>query len=146
MPKALLYFVIIMLLAVIAYLLAGSPVFWSSSSEELATSSSITVGEPSVTETEPELLPVIEEVTSMPETTLAISGNLVRFLETENEAGVLTVYALIDDATEVMQVDMHRVVTPGVSAPQDQLGLTLGQHITVRGFLEDGALVVTTIE
>jgi hypothetical protein len=146
MPKAVLYIIIAVLLALVVYLLAGSPNLFSSPDEEAVSTSTITVGEPQIESIAP--VPVIEDepVQNQTVTSLALSGSLVRFIEAENDAGVLTVYALIDDSTEMIRVDMHQVVTPGVSSPQDQLGLTLGQRVTVRGQLDNGVFVVTEIE
>lgn len=144
MPKWTLYIIILALLGVILYLTTDIENFFKS--EERAEETKIEVSEPVITRTEP--APSTTDASGADEKELiAISGRLVRFEEgTDAKRGRLVVYALIDDGTEFIRVDMHEIVEPGVSAPEDQLGFKLGQTVTIHGELDDGVFVAREID
>lgn len=143
MPKWMLYAVILLLAGFIAYLLYGKELFVSDPS----TDSNIEVSPATITQSEPATSTVAVEE-SADEALIAISGRLARFEEApDRSTGSLIIFALIDDGTEFITVDMRDVVKPGVSAPEDQLGLEIGQAVTVRGFVAaDGAFRAKEIE
>ena len=143
MPKWILYIVILGLVGFIAYQTFDFKQFFAAKPD---VESKIEVSPATVTKTEP-VTATSSEDTAKPETLIAISGALVRFEEIpDRTTGKVTVYALIDDGTEFISIDMSRIVQPGVSAPQDQLGLTIGKQVTVHGELVDGVFVAHEIE
>ncbi len=144
MPKWILYIVILLLTGFIAYLVYGKELF----DTETSTESNIEVSPATITKSKPATSTEAAAEESADEALIAISGRLARFEEApDRSTGSLIIYALIDDGTEFITVDMRDVVKPGVSAPEDQLGLELGQAVTVRGFVvADGAFRVKEIE
>lgn len=143
MPKWLLYIIILGLLGVVAYLTLHDKKYFEG---RQPTETTIEVSEPTITRTEP--APTSTDSSGSDDSELlAISGRLVRFEEVpEPGTGELSIFALIDDGTEFIRVDMHEIVNPGVSSPEDQLGLKLGQSVTIHGELDDGVFVARDIE
>ena len=80
------------------------------------------------------------------ESQVAVTGSLNRFIERDNSNGVLTVYALIDDGTEFIEIDMSQILKPGVLSPEDQLGLKLGQTVTITGIFKKDLFIAVKIE
>ncbi len=144
MPKWILYIVIVLLLALLGYLLVEKG---QHSDVQPNISSDIEFSPTEVTSTSATTTPAPSEEEGESETLLAISGTLVRFDEVPvRTTGELIIYALVNDGTEIITIDMQNVVSPGVSAPEDQLGLKLGQTVTVRGEIVDGIFTAVEIE
>ncbi len=145
MPKWTLYIIIVALIGVILYLTTDVENFFKGK-EKADDDTKIEVSEPTITRTSPTATTSDDRVTSDTQL-VAISGRLVRFEEAmDQKRGRMVVYALIDDGTEFIRVDMHEIVSPGVSAPEDQLGLKLGQNVTIHGELDDGTFVAREID
>lgn len=149
MPKWILYSVIVVLVIVVGYLIFNPLQYFSAAP---LPSSNIELGAVEIIRDESDEMAAqtdeLEDETVTPSTSsIAISGTLVRFEEVpERQTGEVVVYAFINDGTEMMSVDMRHVVQPGVSSPQDQLGLTIGSMVTVRGEVVDGQFVAEAIE
>lgn len=55
-------------------------------------------------------------------------------------------YALVDDGTEVIRVDLRSIVGYDVTGLEEELQLSPGQSVSVKGYLENGEFVATVIK
>ncbi len=55
-------------------------------------------------------------------------------------------YALIDDGTEVVRVDLRSIVGYDVTDLEKELGIEVGELVEVKGYLEEGEFVATLIK
>ena len=144
MNSRVLLIVIAALLLVIAYLLYEKPA--------ADPESTIRVGEPVITDTEaPPQEPEAKEEIGVDESEtnedgVRLSGTLVDFADGKDEFLGSFKYALIDDGTEIIRIDLRSIVGYDVTQLESDLGVTVGERVVIVGHLEDGEFVPTNIK
>lgn len=97
-----------------------------------------------------------EQVVTQPEATttttaqqeyeLIISGTLVGFDDGKEQLEGSFKYALINDGTEILRVDLRNLIGYEVTALEEKLGVSVGESVTVFGYMESGVFVPTRIQ
>jgi len=146
MNKQVLQIIIAVSLLVVGYL-----IYDGSNSES---GSTIKISDPVITDTKapepeatPQLEPEVEDDTPLTEDEgISFSGVLLDFVDGKDEFLGAFKYALVDDGTEIIRVDLRSIVGYDVTELESDLGVTIGERVTVKGFLEDGEFVATYIK
>ena len=146
MSKGALYFIIIFLVGVIFYLLfvpqqtVEAPV----TTPDTEADTEADLPEPAAfDDTEPESS---EEDTDIRTGTIEFTGELVGFGDGKDQ--ILGSYktALINDGIEILSIDLRPVVGYDVTNLESDLGITIGEPVTVYGKMDGDTFVITDIE
>lgn len=143
MSKKQLYFVICVLAVIILYLL------FAPQEEVMAPEGDIDTEAVDSTPSETDVSDTDSASTESDEAPLGeifIEGTLIGFADGKDQFLGAYKYALVDDGSEVLRVDIRTIVGYQVLNLENELGVEIGHRIVLRGYLEDGMFVATKVE